>query len=96
MTKNATQFISPITFETLTGNKCLVDTFDRSFEFSVEHVAIAKQADVSISTVSRVLNHYPHVKKATRDRVLEVLKRLNYVPQTCGKEFKGLNYDFPV
>ena len=46
MTENATNFINPITFETLTGNKCLVDTFDRNFEFSVEHVALAKQADV--------------------------------------------------
>lgn len=46
MTQNATQFINPITFETLTGNKCLVDTFDRNFSFSVEHIAIAKKADV--------------------------------------------------
>lgn len=46
MTRNATNFINPITFETLTGNKCLVDTFDRNFEFSVEHVSLAKQADV--------------------------------------------------
>lgn len=46
MTKNATNFINPITFETLTGNKCLVDTFDRNFEFSVEHVSLAKLADV--------------------------------------------------
>jgi phosphopantothenoylcysteine decarboxylase/phosphopantothenate--cysteine ligase len=46
MTENATNFITPITFETLTGNKCLVDTFDRNFEFSVEHVALAKQADL--------------------------------------------------
>lgn len=46
MTENATHFINPITFESLTGNKCLVDTFDRNFEFSVEHVALAKQADV--------------------------------------------------
>ncbi|MEG0566420.1 MAG: bifunctional phosphopantothenoylcysteine decarboxylase/phosphopantothenate--cysteine ligase CoaBC, partial [Hungatella sp.] len=46
MTPNATQFISPLTFESLTGRKCLVDTFDRDFEFSVEHVALAKQADV--------------------------------------------------
>lgn len=46
MTQNATNFIDPITFETLTGNKCLVDTFDRNFQFSVEHVSIAKQADV--------------------------------------------------
>ena len=44
MTQNAVNFINPITFETLTGNKCLVDTFDRNFEFSVEHVSLAKQA----------------------------------------------------
>ncbi|MCD7811793.1 MAG: bifunctional phosphopantothenoylcysteine decarboxylase/phosphopantothenate--cysteine ligase CoaBC [Ruminococcus sp.] len=46
MTENATQFINPVTFETLTGNKCLIDTFDRNFQYSVEHVALAKQADV--------------------------------------------------
>lgn len=46
MTANATQFISPITFETLTGHKALVDTFDRNFQFSVEHVSLAKLADV--------------------------------------------------
>jgi phosphopantothenoylcysteine decarboxylase/phosphopantothenate--cysteine ligase len=46
MTQNATNFINPITFETLTGNKCLVDTFDRNFQYSVEHVALAKRADI--------------------------------------------------
>lgn len=46
MTENATNFINPITFETLTGNKCLIDTFDRNFQYSVEHVALAKRADV--------------------------------------------------
>ena len=46
MTRNATNFINPITFETLTNNKCLVDTFDRNFQYSVEHVALAKKADV--------------------------------------------------
>ena len=46
MTENATQFITPVTFETLTGNKCLVDTFDRNFQYSVEHVALAKRADI--------------------------------------------------
>ena len=46
MTQNATNFINPITFETLTGNKCLIDTFDRNFQFSVEHVSLAKEADV--------------------------------------------------
>lgn len=46
MTKNATNFINPITFETLTNHKCLVDTFDRNFQFDVEHVSIAKRADL--------------------------------------------------
>ena len=46
MTANATNFINPITFETLTGNKCLIDTFDWNFQYSVEHVALAKKAEV--------------------------------------------------
>lgn len=48
MTKNATQFINPITFETLTGRKCLIDTFDRNFQYEVEHVELAKRADLAI------------------------------------------------
>ncbi len=48
MTENATNFITATTFETLTGNKCIIDTFDRNFEFSVEHVALAKQADIML------------------------------------------------
>lgn len=46
MTQNATQFITAVTFETLTGNKALVDTFDRNFSFQVEHIAVADQADL--------------------------------------------------
>ncbi len=62
MTQNATNFINPITFETLTGNKCLVDTFDRNFEFNVEHVSLAKQADLfmiapcSANVIGKVAN----------------------------------------
>ncbi len=48
MTENAGNFINPITFETLTGNKCLVDTFDRNFQYQVEHVALAKRADIFV------------------------------------------------
>lgn len=48
MTKNATNFINPITFETLTNHKCLVDTFDRNFNYNVEHVSLAKKADVML------------------------------------------------
>ncbi len=46
MTQNATNFIHPITFETLTNHKCIVDTFDRNFEFHVEHVSLGKKADI--------------------------------------------------
>ncbi len=46
MTENATNFINPITFESLTGNKCIVDTFDRNFQFHVEHVSLAKMTDL--------------------------------------------------
>ena len=46
MTKNATQFITPLTFETLTGHKCMVDTFDRDLKFEVTHISLAKKADV--------------------------------------------------
>ena len=48
MTQNATNFITPITFETRTGNKCLIDTFDRNFQFDVAHVSLAKKADVML------------------------------------------------
>ncbi|MCD7763586.1 MAG: bifunctional phosphopantothenoylcysteine decarboxylase/phosphopantothenate--cysteine ligase CoaBC [Lachnospiraceae bacterium] len=48
LTKNGAQFITPVTFETLTGNKCLTDTFDRNFQFNVEHVELAKRADLAI------------------------------------------------
>ncbi|MBQ6621319.1 MAG: bifunctional phosphopantothenoylcysteine decarboxylase/phosphopantothenate--cysteine ligase CoaBC [Mogibacterium sp.] len=46
MTRNACQFITPVTFETLTGNKCMVDTFDRNFKFDVAHISLAKAADL--------------------------------------------------
>lgn len=52
MTKNATNFINPIAFETLTNNKCLVDTFDRNFQFHVAHVSVAQKADVMMISTS--------------------------------------------
>lgn len=48
MTKNASQFISPLTFETLTKNRCVIDTFDRNFEYKVEHIELAKEADIFV------------------------------------------------
>lgn len=62
MTQNATNFINPITFETLTNHKCLVDTFDRNFNYNVEHVSLAKKADVfllapaSANVIGKVAN----------------------------------------
>ena len=44
MTENATNFITPVTFETLTGHKCIIDTFDRNFEFKVEHISLAQMS----------------------------------------------------
>ena len=46
MTKNATNIINPITFENLTGNRCMVDTFDRNFQFKVEHISLARRTDL--------------------------------------------------
>ena len=48
MTKNATEFITPLTFETLTNNRCIVDTFDRNFQYDVAHISLAKKADVML------------------------------------------------
>ena len=48
MSKNATNFIHPTTFESLTGNKCMVDTFDRNFQFNIAHVSLASRADVML------------------------------------------------
>ncbi len=62
MTKNAVNFINPITFETLTGHKCLVDTFDRNFNYNIEHVALGERADVvlvapaSANIIARMAN----------------------------------------
>ena len=48
MTENATQFITPVTFEAITGNRCITDTFDRNFDFNIEHISLAKKADLFI------------------------------------------------
>ena len=53
MTENATKFINPITFETLTRNKCIVDTFDRNFNYEVEHVSLGQKADIMMKAYHR-------------------------------------------
>lgn len=66
MTKNATNFITPITFESLTGTKCLVDTFDRNFQFQVEHISIAKKADVAMIEAEEKPAKKPAAKKTAK------------------------------
>lgn len=62
MTENATQFITPVTFESLTGNKCVVDTFDRNFQFDVQHISLAKKADAVLvaPATANVLAKFAH------------------------------------
>ena len=77
MTQNATNFITPTTFETLTGKKCLVDTFDRNFEFQVEHVSLAKQADIFMiaPATANVIAKVAHGLAAVSYTHLDVYKR---------------------
>ena len=70
MTENATNFIHPIAFETLTKNKCLIDTFDRNFQHKVEHVSIAKRADVVLiaPATANVIGKMANGRYAHHDR----------------------------
>ena len=88
MTQNATNFITATTFETLTGNKCLIDTFDRNFEFSVEHVALAKQADLVL--IAPAMNHNMYHNPIVQEN-LEKLKRYDYeiIDPVCGMLANG-------
>ena len=83
MTKNATQFITPITFETLTGHKCMVDTFDRDFKFEVTHISLAKKADVIL--VSPAMNTGMLENPITQDN-LATLERYGFtvIPSESG------------
>ena len=62
MTANATQFVTPLTFEQLTGNKCLTDTFDRNFVHQVEHIAVADRTDLADQTLGE------NAEKRTRNQ----------------------------
>ena len=94
MTENATNFINPITFETLTGNKCLVDTFDRNFQFQVEHVSIAKKADVvmiapaSANVIGKLANGLADLAPAMNTAMYE-----NPVVQDNIRKLKNYGYE---
>ena len=86
MTQNATQFINPITFESLTGHKCLVDTFDRNYQFQVEHIALADQADLVLvapatanvlAKLAPAMNHNMYHNPIVQDNI-EKLKHFGY------------------
>ena len=65
MTKNALNFINPITFETITKNKCLVDTFDRDFEFDVKHISLAKKADLILKILVQGIEKKQDIRYVT-------------------------------
>ena len=95
MTKNARQFITPITFETLTGNKCLTDTFDRNFEFHVEHVELAKRADLAIvaPATANVLARLAH---GLADDMLTTTLLACQCPKLAAPAMNTRMYDNPV
>ena len=74
MTKNATNFINPIAFETLTNNKCLVDTFDRNFQFHVAHVSVAQKTDVMMIAPASAMNVHMFENPIVQDN-LNILKK---------------------
>ena len=85
MTQNATNFINPITFETLTNNKCLVDTFDRNFQFHVAHVSLAQKADLfmvapaSANIIAKMAYGYT-LFEAAQHRPFQAAKHSNSCP----------------
>ena len=95
MTKNALNFINPITFETLSGNKCLIDTFDRNFEFSVEHVSLAKRADLFVVAPASA----DFIAKAANG-IADDMLTTTFLASTCKKLiFPALNtrmYENPI
>ena len=85
MTRNATQFITPLTFETLTGHKCMVDTFDRDFKFEVTHISLAKKADV-ILVAPATANVIAKMAHGIADDNLATLERYGFtvIPSESG------------
>ena len=95
MTQNATNFINPITFETLTRNKCIVDTFDRNFEFKVEHVALAQKADV-IMVAPATANIIAKLAHGLADDMLTTTILASKAPKIIAPAMNTGMYENPV
>ena len=95
MTENATNFINPITFETLTGNKCLVDTFDRNFEFKVEHISLAQMADV-IMVAPATANVIAKLAHGLADDMLTTTILASKAPKLIAPAMNTAMYENPV
>ena len=95
MTRNATNFINPITFETLTRNKCIVDTFDRTFEFKVEHVALAQKADV-IMVAPATANVIAKLAHGLADDMLTTTILASKAPKIIAPAMNTGMYENPV
>ena len=95
MTEHATNFINPITFETLTGHKCITDTFDRNFEFSVEHVALAQKADV-IMVAPATANVIAKLAHGLADDMLTTTILASKAPKLIAPAMNTGMYENPV
>ena len=95
MTEHAQNFINPITFETLTGHKCITDTFDRNFEFHVEHVALAKKADV-ILTAPATANIIAKLAHGIADDMLTTTILASRAPKIIAPAMNTGMYENPV
>ena len=95
MTENAANFINPITFETLTGHKCVVDTFDRNFEFKVEHVALAQLADV-IMVAPATANVIAKLSHGLADDMLTTTILASRAPKIIAPAMNTGMYENPV
>lgn len=95
MTKNAVNFINPITFETLTNHKCLVETFDRNFEFNVEHVSLAKKADIFV-VAPATANVIAKVVHGLADDMLTTTFLASKCPKLIAPAMNTQMYENPV
>lgn len=95
MTANACNFINPITFETLTSNKCLVDTFDRDFEFDVKHISLAKKADVFVVAPASA-NIIGKIANGIADDMLTTTVMATHAPVVIAPAMNDAMYTNPI